>query len=529
MLLKFRQTKKKINQAFSESSCFYIRCIQFAMIALIIGCGINMDDWLWHVKCGEWVSEHGIIHNILFAWGTEDVPWVAHEWLFSYFSYLINQINENLSVWIYIIATFVAFYIVFCFVKRSTEKYNPTYEIFVTILMAGYTVSANMRPQYLDSILLVLTIMILYRSREKNNWKWLLILPIFQIFWVNFHMGTAVLLVFSYLIFFLCNCIDLRIGKIIFAKANKKWITAAGIIFVTVLLCSVINPYGIEGITYSFRNMQDNIMVNMISEWHAPDAKNWATLILFMLPMFFNFCSFAAYKGNVKASDIGLFCFYAILYLRSLRFGSTINLISVMLCYRYGFSLKPLLRKIPFMEKWFEKREIQKTPAEIKKYKRDMKIGALFGLLGASVIVCLGLSMGTLSNTLESAKTMNKVVFSDKIIEAIKKDDPKKIFNTYNTGGYLIYNDIQPFIYQSYEPFTKTDRLDDYLILEDQAGINSYAEISSAYDRLFEKYHFDGFLVCKDSFTLQYYIQRTGEFQEKAEDKSFVYYGKIKE
>ena len=102
------------------------------------------------------------------------------------------------------------------------------------------------------------------------------------------------------------------------------------------------------------------------------------------------------------------------------------------------------------------------------------------------------------------------------IIEDIKENDLKKIYNCYNVGGYLIYNDIKPFIDGRADMYSD-NILKDYRII-DTMILNAR--------ELIEEYDFDSFLVEKGS-AIDNYIEENPNYIKISSDKNYNLYKKI--
>lgn len=491
-----------------------IRAIMLVMIAVIVKKSLVYDDWFWHVRSGEWVLKNGFIHNILFAWDTGDVAWIAHEWLFGVFSAVIDGISHNLSVRVYIIATLVLFFILFRYVRSQDGfRENMTRDILLIIEIAGYCCMVNMRPQYLDILLLVTEVILLEKSvYRKNGEKLLFVMPLIMLLWVNFHMGTAILMLFIFLVYLICNFFSMEIGRISFTKAPVKWRTYAVLAFALTLAAAFLNPYGIEGVTYAFHNMGDQTMLTLIREWHAPDSKNIVLLLFYTLPMFLNFVSFAAYRGKIRATDIALYSMFSILYLRSVRFGSTLCIAGILFTYRYGFDLKESMK---CFGKGKKKRQV---PA-----KGSRQICAVVSVLCAVWIIQFTCTTSFADITGNRGNADTTITCSNEVVDAVLKDQPERIYNDYDIGGYLIYHGISPFMYQCYEPFVKSPIYEDYLLLCSQYGADDIEDINRI-DALIEKYDFDGYLILKGNYVLEDKILATGRVSLEAEDGHYRYY-----
>lgn len=87
-----------------------------------------------------------------------------------------------------------------------------------------------------------------------------------------------------------------------------------------------------------------------------------------------------------------------------------------------------------------------------------------------------------------------------KDIDYIKHLDSKKLFNNYNYGGDLIYNDIPVFVDGRADLYSK-DVFEDYL---------SIANIDGDYYSIMCKYNFDYYLVERNS-NIDFYLRYSGD------------------
>ena len=122
---------------------------------------------------------------------------------------------------------------------------------------------------------------------------------------------------------------------------------------------------------------------------------------------------------------------------------------------------------------------------------------------GTNLIICvlgcllLGIFIGNYNSI-----DLEKSILSDKMISTIKKESPDRLYNMYNYGGELIYNDIFVFIDGRADLYSKYN-YKDYLNI-------SYLE--SDYVELINKYNFDYFLVDSD-YPIYTYLKYNDEYE----------------
>ena len=58
-------------------------------------------DYLWHIKAGEYMFNHGILKKDVFSWYLRSKYWMSHEWLFEILIYCLKNLFGNLHLLIY--------------------------------------------------------------------------------------------------------------------------------------------------------------------------------------------------------------------------------------------------------------------------------------------------------------------------------------------------------------------------------------------------------------------------------------------
>ena len=140
----------------------------------------------------------------------------------------------------------------------------------------------------------------------------------------------------------------------------------------------------------------------------------------------------------------------------------------------------------------------------IKDRKIDRGTCLVFG-----VLICTFISLFVFN--ISNLRTSPKKIISDKAISVLRKENPKRLLNYYDYGGYLIYKDIPVFI---------DGRADLYSLYnyEDYLDIDN---LSYGYDKLLKKYKFDYILMPKKS-GFSTYLNESSEYDLIYSDKKVV-------
>lgn len=437
--------------------------------------GINGNDFWWHVKAGAWMVQNRCVPNHdIFSWYAmeQGFSWTAHEWLSEVVFYLIfNKFGET-GVWLLALGMSCLLY---GFMWNHTKKTMQKNMLLSAVFYVFYAVVSMVffcgRPQIFSYLLLFLVLKILYGYYEGSICKGVYLLPLVSMLWSNFHGGSSNLPYLLCILFLLTGMFTFQIGCVKAERKEKVWLLRLGLVTVCCMAAVVCNPNGIEMLFYPYKNMSDSFMLSVITEWHAPDAKNLAQLFLFFAPIGFMGIGFVSEEKEIRLIDGIVMAVFFYLFLRSVRF--------IMLWYiAAGFCAF--------------------------RYMPECKIKDIQGKKEVFVCVILTFSILFMGITtvvkgvsfLQEEEKISKVISKD-IIEVVKEEQPERLYNDYNFGETLIFEDIPVFIDARADLYSENGILDDaYALLmlqfQDEAG-----EKMQGIQELMEQYRFDAFLIGK--------------------------------
>lgn len=497
---------KKIKKLLCEMNAdeYLGLCIGIIMIVIgsfLISKSLVMNDAYWHIKCGENILKTFPNITIYNSWVYPNKKWTAHEWLFDIIIYKISSISMNLMVLTFVIIYVITIALIIYFSGIASK--NKDIPVFYTCIVFGIQIismslAASARPQAYSNLFLVLTIVILVKSLK--NEKLLFITIPLTILWSNIHGGTVNIIYFLTFVFIVCNSFNLDVGKIQFKRAPKKWLITSVVVFISQLLAICINPFGLDMLLYPYENMADKLMVQNVVEWAAPDAKETYILIMFILPMLLGLVSLIQTEKRIHSYDIAIYFMFIILFMRSIRFFSYLAIAQTLLIYKYAFQFNII------------------KMSKIKNNK--LKILDNISML-IIMTCCVLLSILVILNTDYSKIKGNKDI-SDEMLEVIKDDNPKRLLNHYNTGGYLIYNDIDVFVDSRYEPFKQTGLMDEYYKIYGNLSYSNFNDI----EKYFDKYKFDACILQESNAILCKYLYDNDKYTLLFNDGKYLYFSK---
>ena len=160
----------------------------------------------------------------------------------------------------------------------------------------------------------------------------------------------------------------------------------------------------------------------------------------------------------------------------------------------------------------------KKAPTFEGKKEEKLLVGILFGI--AFVFAALGFM--NIPRTYNSNQGLIKKVVSKEMIDFVKEEKPKKLFNDYNFGETLIYNDVPVFIDSRADVYTG-EILKDYVSLRFMSNANKKYDKETFVDDIIEHYGFDAFLLENSSSLLPYLYSHKDKYEIVKSTKEAVY------
>ena len=469
----------KIKDFYKKNKKWILMIVFLLSFCLFLGLLSFLEhDYFWHIKAGEYMTKNAtILTKDIFSWSLYGKQWMSHEWLFEIILYKMSNIFPNIHIFIYtFMCQFILFLIVFLGNKKKILK-NIIFTIIWIVFSIVLCGLLSFRPHMLSNIFLAFSVLI-YRDLFYNeDSKKIYFLPIISLLWVNIHGGSSSLIYLIGLVFLACGLFKFKFSKIEATRLSKRQIYKYLIGITISFLVLFINPAGWKMITYPYVNMGDSFMLEFISEWHQTNFNDFFhyfyLLLLIGILLVFIFS-----KKKIRLIDFVLFGLGTFLGLKSIRFWAYVYIFSSFFIFDY----------------------IGESKAKINESVLLISLSVLFSLM---VIV----------NSDMIVKNID--IVSDDIIKVLKKEAPKRLYNYYDYGGYLIYNDIDVFV------DGRADLYSDGTLVK----YNKICNLSAGFKELIDKYNFDYFLVPKD-ISIEYYLNGSDNYEKIISDNNIILYKK---
>lgn len=479
--------------------------IMVAVINILLTCfsdGITGNDFWWHIKVGEWILENGQIPTCdIFSWYgiQKQLPWTAHEWLSDVIYFIIYDIFEDIGIFIFsLCAAMLMAFMMIHYVKEHLKDNLLIGGLFFIALAVVLSLFFYGRPHVFSFFLLFWELKVLYKYIEQPSTKQIFLLPIIGCLWSNLHGGSSNLsyiLCFAFLFGCLCK---FDFGRIYAERLEKKALLKLFGVGIGTVLSLMINPIGIQVITFPYTSVGDSLMMNTISEWQEPDVKNIGNLLFYFLPIILMTIGIVSKECKVRFIDILIMGMFLYLFFRSARF---IMLWDIAACF-YAFRYMP-------------KCSIKEVTKKLEKIV---------------LAICLVLFMIPAGYALKDTMELEKdeyisKVMSDEAIEFVKVNQTERMFNDYNLGEALIYNNLPVFFDARADMYLQENIYADGLSLTYLSSVGSNDDNTNIeVCNIIDKYQFDSFLILKGRPLYLYLISHENEFECVYEDEELAYF-----
>lgn len=401
---------------FSLNKLFLI--LVFAGIFLFLLRPLEDPDFWWHIKTGELIAQSAQIPKTdSYSFTVPGKPWIAHEWLSELVMFILYRAGGIiLETLVFTALILVAFGVALFRIENKSNLYAAGGALFLGALLS--TPVLWPRPQIFTILYTSLYLFLLDRYQTTGRTKYLAFLPLIMFFWVNQHgafiIGLVIIGIFLAGIFF--ESLNINNKQKTRPTAFNK--TALMLLF-TLLGCglvTLINPNGIKMLAYPFQTINDPSLQQFNQEWASPDfhERTWIPLAVMYLGLIgFGLKS----KQPVSITNIILCVVFGYLALTALKHVALFALVAIPVLADQISSVFP-----------FTGNRIQNDKL-LKPFTFVVSLGVVFMFVNAFTAFS------------EKQDTINRVRFPVDAVNYMTKNNINgRILNSYNWGGYMIWN-----------------------------------------------------------------------------------------
>ena len=476
--------KVKFKEAISSSKCtlilyalLYINFTKFLIDGMF---GFVLDTAV-QIKAGQWMIDNkSLINGDMFSWH-EGLNWVPHEQLW----YLLIGAAYNIGGIIGICLIGAAFNLTtitfLTKTARADKDVKPSWFSVLLAVMAAasatiYFPSQEIRPQVFSTA--ALAILIYYLVKDSK-----IALRIFPIItWLTALMHGGILKVF-FIMMALWLIVELICDKNIKTTIKKAlWILAG---FVT----SILTPNLFDTWTYAKKQEMYPEVRNHIGEWTAGQMDMKLLFIVLFVTIGIVLDERWKDKNKTFMFESAAFFMFAV---------STVIYVRMQLyCAMFIVIMMPIA--IENIAKYLEgflsgsaetvKDKCKEVVLEQKKY--------FYTIANLILIVLLPINWINGFNKLPE-NTLNSAAeatgYDNNVVDFIKEHGYEKIYNDYNIGQWLLFNDIKVHIDNRLDPYLKSysgeDNIHNTILIDNLSHLNDF----------YDKYHPDAIVICYETY-----------------------------
>jgi hypothetical protein len=393
---------------------------------------VDPDLW-WHIRTGDLILRtHQWPTTDSYSYTVAGQPWLACEWIGDVLTATVFRLGGLQGLDLLLIALGSAVMLALYGHATARARNSKAGLAAAAILFLLANASFSLRPQMLGYLFLVLTLLALERFRQGRP-RALYFLPVLFLVWVNTH-GSFVIGIGAIVAHLLCGMVEFRLGNI----EARRWSVPERLRLEIVLLASIaaltVTPYGTQLAVYPF-HVASSLPVGVanVSEWQSMPFNILGGKIFLALVMAF-FVAQMALRLTVRLEEL-------LLVLGGIG----------MACLHIRF----LLVFVPF----FAPVLVVMLAHWIPPYDRAKDRYALNAALIAALVVGM-------VHYFPSRNDLERIVADQFPVQAVAfiraNEIPRPIFNSYNFGGYLVYENEPVFVDGRADPYERGGSLADY-------------------------------------------------------------------
>lgn len=369
----------KLTHRLSKITLSYWLAILLCFLLFFVVSYYSIDpDFGWHLQAGAHYLKMGIPRVDIFTYTAANFPWINHEWL-----------NDTLVASFYniggygFVALFFASLWTGAFVIAG-RKYYASVLILASLSVLPF---AGIRPVAWT----VFFVAILERILNSRQHKYYYLLPLLFLFWANLHgsfvLGLGLLVLWQF-----------------FSAKKLPWL-----VVILSFLAVLINPYGIHVFEEIIRTASDSQLRFRISEWQMfvlPFISIVYVVIISAFHMVFN-------KKPIKS----------LLSIPGLMLVLTLSSIRHLPVF--------VITSMRYLEDYFEL-----FMKQVNKVKLDKpRLLLLILIVSMPILTIVYLATAHIRQV-----TLRSDTYPSQAVSYLKdKGCPGNVFNSYNFGGYLIW------------------------------------------------------------------------------------------
>lgn len=445
--------------------------------ALFMDFSREPDTWFL-LSHGRYVLNNGIPHTEILSMHS-GFSFMMQQWLSATVFYTIYKVFGEFGLYIfYLLMCALITYLIYklCMIICNKKVYASTLTTVISILMLQLNY-IELRPQIFSYVILLVLMIILQLFYKDKNSKWINLLPVIPLVLINFHA--------AFFPMFIIICMPYVAEYIL--KKDKRFIKLIVLMLIG-CLCALINPYGLDAITYGISSYGVGNTKEFVIEMMPFDITNKLILMecLEFLGLFLLVNTLLIYSKKKENINI-----HVILYLYGFFTMGLLGMKNVSFYYLFA---------LPFVSKFINIKDGKDTYIPYKTY----------GVLGLIIICFFGYNIYNKEYKLKSGL--------EDVVAYLDKNATKdiKIYVDYHNGSYIEFDGYKPYIDSRAEVYLKKNNKKEDILDEYYKLLIGKLDM----DKFIDKYKFDYVLVNK--------IERFYDYMKTSDEYELVYKGENK-
>ncbi len=462
------------------------------------------NDTFYTIKVGNLIMENGIDMLDHFSW-IGNLPYTYPHWLYDVFISLLFKVGRFRLLYIsnIVFYSFIGMMIYFISKRRSN---NYLFSFVLTILTLGFLMPFIVtRAQLISFIIFILEKYFIDKFLETGDKRDAFAIVLLSLILVNVHLATWIFFFILFLPSIASHYLTLLVKRI---KKNKKDFAIGRLegktyqnapkLFPIIGLCllmGLLTPLGLTAYTYIFKQFAGDTL-GIISEYQNTTIANGFSFFQYI------FCFillFILTDQKISLDDFFLFIGLVFMSLTSIRSFAYLLIIGSFVVSNYlgkinGKMTKSLKEKL---DNIFHRRS------------------ELLTIFICFMIIGVGLCYVNNSNDQYISEKLYPVDATEYLKKELKGRDVN-LFNGYDFGSYLLYNDVKVFIDSRSDLYTRPFNR------RERDIFNDYVEVikNLNYEEIFDYYDITHVLLYKDSDVMKL-LKKDNRFQEIYVDEYF--------
>ena len=393
------------------------------------------------------IEQGQIMLNEQYSWH-DGLNWIPHE---TGWYWILGFLYKNFGLLGIVSLSIILNTLLGCLITYKIKD-NSLWSILLAflILYMGSVPLYNARPHTLSIPLTILSFILLRDRKFSVKVGIFEVVAMWAISWV--HGGILPIFATILLVF----------AAIDFIYGDKKEGIAKSVTLVIGVLVSLLNPIGIDIWLYFTKVLGDEVNT-FVSEWQPSTFTFIMALFLSIFSVCLCFNKKITLSNKTAMQNIAIYFMFFIATCIHCRFGVYLTIIMAL-------SFPSLLDNLVL--------EIKQSNLSIRKIIDNRvftKLSSLtevkVGLMSLSSIVFVFLIILQVKNNVEIFKTNTmsdifvKNDIDENVVEVIKERGYERVYNNYNDGSWLIFNNIPVNIDNRCDPYLKEISGKDYIVM----------------------------------------------------------------